>query len=165
MRPRLGRWLAAAVLLAAATGYVVVNTSSHDPARWHVDPATVRLNGKPNEYLAAPRGTTADPADAETRLYPESPRALLARFDAIARAQTRTAVVAGDLDSLMITYVQRSRIGTYHPASKFTDTQYVICSAWLNPSRNASPNPIYYVGIDVGRTLAWESSQRGKSSP
>ncbi len=110
MRPRLGRWLAAAVLLAAATGYVVVNTSSHDPARWHVDPATVRLSGKPNEYLAAPRGTTADPADAETRLYPESPRALLARFDAIARAQPRTRVVAGDLDSLMITYVQRSRV-------------------------------------------------------
>jgi len=110
VRPRLGRWLAAAVLLAAATGYVVVNTSSHDPARWHVDPATVRLSGKPNEYLAAPRGTTADPADAETRLYPESPRALLARFDAIARAQTRTRVVAGDLDSLMITYMQRSRV-------------------------------------------------------
>ena len=110
MRRRLGRWLAAAVLLAAAAGYVVINTSSHDPARWHVDPATVRLSGKPNEYLAAPRGTTADPADAETRLYPESPRALLARFDAIARAQTRTRVVAGDLDSLMITYMQRSRV-------------------------------------------------------
>ena len=109
-RPPLARWPAAAVLLPAATGTVVVNTSSHDPARWHVAPATVRLNGKPNEYLAAPRGTTADPADAETRLYPESPRALLARFDAIARAQTRTRVVAGDLDSLMITYMQRSRV-------------------------------------------------------
>ncbi len=110
MPPRLGRWLAAAVLLAAATGYVVINTSSHDPARWHVDPATARPGANPNEYLAAPRGDTAAPADAQTRLYPESPRALLARFDAIARAQTRTRVVAGDLDSLMITYVQRSRV-------------------------------------------------------
>ena len=110
MRRRLGRWLAAAVLLAAAAGYVVINTSSHDPARWHVDPATARPGGSPNEYFAAPRGTTAVPADAETPLYPESPRALLARFDAIARAQPRTMVVAGDLDSLMITYVQRSRI-------------------------------------------------------
>ncbi len=117
MRPRLGRWLAAAVLLAAATGYVVVNTSSHDPARWHVDPATVRPGGNPNEYLAAPRGTTADPADAETRIYPESPRALLARFDAIARAQPRTRVVAGNLDSLMITYHQLTHIGTSHSAS------------------------------------------------
>jgi uncharacterized protein (DUF1499 family) len=110
VRPRLGRWLAAAVLLAAATGFVVVNTSSHDPARWHVDPATVRLSGKPNEYLAAPRGTTAAPADIETPLYSESPRDLLVRFDAIARAQPRTRVVAGDPDSLMITYVQRSRV-------------------------------------------------------
>ena len=115
MRPRLGRWLAAAVLLAAATGYGVINTSGHDPARWHVDPATARPGGNPpgtnqNEFFAAPRGATAAPAAAETRLYPESPRALLARFDAIARAQTRTRVVAGDLDSLMITYMQRSRV-------------------------------------------------------
>jgi uncharacterized protein (DUF1499 family) len=110
VRPRLGRWLAAAVLLAAGTAYAVINFVEDDPARWHVDPATVRLSGKPNEYLAAPRGTTADPADAETRLYPESPRALLARLDAIARAQPRTRVVAGDPDSLMITYMQRSRV-------------------------------------------------------
>ncbi len=110
MQPRLGRWLAAAVLLAAATGYVVINTSGHDPARWHVDPAAARPGSNPNEYLAAPRGATAAPADAQTRLYLESPRALLARFDAIARAQPRTRVVAGDPDSLMITYVQRSRV-------------------------------------------------------
>ncbi len=110
MRPRLGRWLAAAVLLAAATGYAVINASSHDPARWHVDPATARPGANQNEYFAAPHGTTTVPADAETRLYQESPRALLARFDAIARAQPRTQVVAGDPDSLMITYVQRSRV-------------------------------------------------------
>ncbi len=107
---RLGRWLAAALLLAAATGYAVVNTSSHDPARWHVDPATARPSAKPNEFFTAPRGATAAPANLETRLYPSSPRALLARFDAIARAQPRTRVVSGDLDSLMITYVQRSRV-------------------------------------------------------
>ena len=110
MRPRLGRWLAVAVLLAAATGFFVINSSSHDPARWHVDPATARPGANPNEYFAAPNGTTAAPADAETRLYPERPRALLARFDAIARAQPRTQVVAGDPGSLMITYVQRSRV-------------------------------------------------------
>jgi uncharacterized protein (DUF1499 family) len=33
----------------------------------------------------------------------------LARFHLFARAQPRTGIVAGDLDSLMITYVQRSR--------------------------------------------------------
>ena len=55
-------------------------------------------------------GATAAPANLETRLYPSSPRALLARFDAIARAQPRTRLLAGDPDSLMITYVQRSRV-------------------------------------------------------
>ncbi len=110
MRRRLGRWLVGAVLLAAATGYGVISTSGHDPERWHVDPAAALPGGKANEFFAAPPGTTAAPAEAQTRLYPESPRALLARFDAIARAQPRTRVVAGDPDSLMITYVQRSRV-------------------------------------------------------
>ena len=62
-----------------------------------------------NDFLAAPAGTTLVPADLETRLYPESPRALLIRFDAMAQAQPRIRVVAGDPDGLMITYVQRSR--------------------------------------------------------
>ena len=107
---RLGRWLSAAVLLSLATAFAVINLSGHDPARWHVDPSTARPSGKPNEHLVAPPGTTAAPTDAQTRLYSESPRDLLARFDAIARTQPRTKLVAGDLDGLMITYVQRSRI-------------------------------------------------------
>ena len=110
MRPRLGRWLAAAVLAGARAGEVGGNPSRHGRARGRDDAAAGRLRGKPKEGLAGPGGTTAAPADAETRLYPGSPRALLARFDAIARAQTRTRVVAGDLDSLMITYMQRSRV-------------------------------------------------------
>ena len=44
---RLGRWLAAAAVLAAAAGYGLVNTSGHDPARWHVDPATARTGANP----------------------------------------------------------------------------------------------------------------------
>ena len=81
MLRRLGRWLSAAVLLTVATAVAVINLSA-----------------------------TAAPADTETRLYPEQPRDLLARFDAVTRLQSRTRVVAGDLDSLMITYVQRSRV-------------------------------------------------------
>jgi hypothetical protein len=97
------------MLLAAVVTYAVINGAGHYPARWHSDPATLRLRGTPNEFLAAPPGTTAAPTGAETPLYVESPRALLARFDAIAQAHPRVSVVAGDLDSLMITYVQRSR--------------------------------------------------------
>ena len=110
MRRRLRYWVVAALLLPAAAAFAVINISGHDPARWHVDPATVRPGGKPNQYLAAPPGATVAPSDARTLLYQESARVLLARFDAIARAQPRTQVVAGNLDSLMITYVQRSRV-------------------------------------------------------
>ncbi|MHA1527422.1 MAG: hypothetical protein ACTSVG_00265, partial [Alphaproteobacteria bacterium] len=63
MRRRPGRWLVVAVLLAAATGYGVINTSGHDPARWHVNPAAARPGTHPNEYFVAPRGATAAPAE------------------------------------------------------------------------------------------------------
>ena len=113
MLGRLARWLTAALILAAAAGYVVVRASGHDQARWHVDPAQMRPGVQAaallNDFLAAPAGTTMVPADLETRFYPESPRALLTRFDAIVRSQPRIRVVAGDPGSLMITYVQRSR--------------------------------------------------------
>jgi uncharacterized protein (DUF1499 family) len=103
------RWLAAALILAGAAGYSVIRFSADDPARWHVDPARVQPGDRSNDFLAAPAGTTKVPADLESRLYPESPRALLARFDDMAGSQPRVRVVAGDPDSLMITYVQRSR--------------------------------------------------------
>jgi uncharacterized protein (DUF1499 family) len=105
----LVRGLSAAILIAGVVGYAVINTSRDYAPRWHVDPSRVELRGTPNEFLAAPRGTTSGRANMETLLYPESPRTLLARFDTIARAHPRTSVVAGTLDSLIITYVQRSR--------------------------------------------------------
>jgi uncharacterized protein (DUF1499 family) len=105
----VARGLVGAVLVFSIIGYGVINSAGHYAVRWHVDPSTVEPRGTPNEYFVAPRGTTSAPTDADTPLYRESPHALLARFDAIARAQPRTSVVAGDLDSLIVTYVQRSR--------------------------------------------------------
>jgi uncharacterized protein (DUF1499 family) len=110
MLRRLVRMAAAALVLAAAAAYAAINLSSHDPARWHLDPAAVTMRGTPNEYLAAVPGVTAAQPHFLAAIHPQSPRALLACFDAIARARPRVAVVAGDVDSLMITYVQRSRI-------------------------------------------------------
>lgn len=107
---RLIRWLAAAVLLAAVTGYAVVNLSGHDPERWHVDPAESPLRHTPNEFLAAPEGITALSPHLETAVYPERPEELLARFDDIVRAAPRTRHVAGDVDSGMVTYVQRTPV-------------------------------------------------------
>jgi len=110
---RLGRWLAVALGLAAGAGWLAVNLGTDDPAAWHVDPATIALRGTPNEILAAVPGATAAVPQIPLAIEPESPEALLARFDAIARAQPRVTVLAGSVAEGMITYVQRSRLVHY----------------------------------------------------
>ena len=107
----LVRFLAAALVIAAVVAYAVINGAGHYPARWHNDPATIALRGTPNEFLAAsiPGLTEATPHLLYV-IHRTSPRALLACFDGIARARPRVTVVASDVDHLMITYVQRSRL-------------------------------------------------------
>lgn len=78
---------------------------------WHVDPLTVARTGKPNDYLAAPPGLTATPPDRAVPVFAETPEALLARFDAIARAAPRVQVVVdGQPSTPWATYVQRSAV-------------------------------------------------------
>ncbi len=113
MLRRIGRWLLVALGLAAVAGWLVVNLAPDDPAAWHMDPATITLRGTPNEILAAVPGTTAAVPQIPLAAEPESPEALLARFDAIARAQPRVTVLAGSVAEGMITYVQRSRLVRY----------------------------------------------------
>lgn len=108
MLGRTLRWMAVALLVVLGAGYAAINLTTHDPERWHLDPASVELRGTPNEFLAAPPGTTEAEPDMATGVYAGSPQDLLARFDTVARAQPRTQVVAGDAASGMITYVQRT---------------------------------------------------------
>lgn len=102
--------------IAAALAVVLVGLSigiravGHDPATWHVDPATAERTGAPNDYLVAPAGTTAAPPDRTADTLAANPRALLFLFDAIASNAPQTEVVAGSLDDLHITYVQRSLV-------------------------------------------------------
>ena len=110
MLGRALRWIALALVIVLAAAYGAINLSGHDPDRWHVDPAAIELRGTPNEFLAAPEGTTQAVPDMETPIYPDRPEALLARFDDVARAQPDTQRVAGDVDSGMITYVQRTPV-------------------------------------------------------
>ena len=107
-RRRVLRWLTGALILAALAAWLVINYSPDDPARWHLDPATIVLRGTPNEYLAAPRGTTAVPPGLVAVIHPLEPTALLGCFDRIARAGPRVQVLGGSVRELMITYVQRS---------------------------------------------------------
>ena len=109
MVPRWLRFALGAALVAAATGCMMIRAAGHDPARWHVDPATAERTGKPNDYLVAPEGTTAAPVDRVLGVLGESPAAVMARLDAVARAAPRTEVVAGTPEELFVTYVQRSK--------------------------------------------------------
>ena len=110
MRRRLIRWLASALTLAAVAGVAVINLSKDDPARWHVYPGVIVLRGTPNEFLAAAPGTTAAAPHLVIPVLPGAARDVLGCFDRVARARPRVAALAGDVDSLSITYVQRSRI-------------------------------------------------------
>jgi len=93
-RRRVLRWVAGALILATLAAWLVITFSPDDPARWHLDPATIALRGTPNEYLAAPPGTTAASPSLAAAIHPSEPTALLACFDGIARAHPRVQVLA-----------------------------------------------------------------------
>ena len=106
---RILKWLVVAVLVAIAGLAVTMRVVSDDPAVWHVDPATAERTGQPNDYLVAPEGMAAARADRVAKVHDTEPRALLFQLDAVARP-AGARVVAGSVDDLWITYVQRSMI-------------------------------------------------------
>lgn len=106
---RFLRWSALGLFLAASVAYYLINNAGHDAPRWHRDPATVERADSPNDFLAAPPGTTQAPIDAEAPIFAEQQDTLLARFDQIVRDQPRVEVIAGSIEEGMITYTQRSR--------------------------------------------------------
>ncbi|MCA0872027.1 DUF1499 domain-containing protein [Seohaeicola saemankumensis] len=76
--------------LVVAIGYVRLAPS--DPVKWHVSPEASQ---------------DRDFARGVTRVLETGPGGL-ARFDAIARTTPRTVVLAGSVDTGMVTYVTRS---------------------------------------------------------
>ena len=153
VRRRALRWMSGAIILAALAAYLVVKFSPDDPARWHLDPATIALRGTPNEYLAAPSGTTAASPELVAVVHPKDPRSLLACFDGIARTQPRVEVLAGSIDELMITYVQRSAL------IEFPD--YITAKAV--PAQDGAGLIVYSrsryghgdFGVNAKRVIAW----------
>ena len=105
---RLLKWLVIIVLLVTAGLAVGLRSMPDDPAAWHVNPATAERTGKPNDYLVAPEGATAATPDVIAKIHETDPKSLLFQLDAIARPQSD--VVAGSVDELAITYVQRSTV-------------------------------------------------------
>ncbi len=93
------------VLVAFGIGFVLwVRFARDDAARWHVDPLTAVLSGKPNQYLLKPENAPVFDMDA---------RSLAVVFDAMAQAQPDVQLLAGSIDGLWLTYVQRSALMRY----------------------------------------------------
>ena len=106
---RILKWLAIIVVLATAGAAVTFRMVGDDPAMWHKDPATTERTGKPNDYLVAPDGAASAKPDLVSKVHASEPRDLLFQFDAIAQP-SGAKIIAGSVDELWITYVQRTMI-------------------------------------------------------
>lgn len=98
-------WFISRVLLLLVV--VIVGTAlfmriiGHDPAQWHVEPASVTLSGKPNEYLIAGRDAIRFDATPET---------VSTAFHEIATAEPGARLIAGNPDQGWMTYVVTSKL-------------------------------------------------------
>ena len=101
-------WGALALVVLTVVAAIFFRMAGSDPAAWHVDPTTADRTGKPNDYLAAPAGVTEATADIETEPREIPTEELMFLFDAIARNAPRTDVLAGSVEGMHVTYVQRS---------------------------------------------------------
>lgn len=110
---RIGKvlvWLLGLGLVVALAGAIYVRTVSDDPAQWHVDPTVAERTGRPNDFLVAPPSFSAAVPDVEAAVHALPPRELLFLLDSVASQSAGASILAGSLDDLWITYVQRTAI-------------------------------------------------------
>lgn len=90
--------------------YYKVQTVTHDPAVWHVDPLTVPPSPTPNSYRVAPPEFTEYPVGRPAPIYAADARTVAAAFDKFVMKQPRVQRVAGSVNEGWITYVQRTEV-------------------------------------------------------
>ena len=122
-------WSAGFLVVLGMAGLIGVRSAKHDPALWHVDPADTAPTNKPNTALAAPVGSTRIEPDIVLKATTKTSVELLAALDGVARSEPRVEVLAGDIGSGMITYVQRSTIVGF--------PDYISVSAVETPAGNS----------------------------
>lgn len=103
-------WILAIAIALPVAASIYFRTVSDDPAVWHADPLTATRTGSPNDYVVAPPGLRDD-ADRVAGVHPIPPKDLLFQFDSVASPTSRR--LAGSLDDLHITYVQRTPLMGY----------------------------------------------------
>lgn len=108
MKPVL-KW-GALILAGTALGAAIyIRMATEDPAEWHVDPTEAGRTGQDNDYLVAPQGVAKAQPDRVSRIHGTDPRSLLFQLDAVARPSGAERL-AGSIDDLWITYVDRSLV-------------------------------------------------------
>ncbi|MGE5148257.1 MAG: DUF1499 domain-containing protein [Candidatus Eiseniibacteriota bacterium] len=76
-----------------------------------VDFKTLRLSGRPNQWLALPPGFAGATAPhAESPVFPVAPRVLIQAVKQLATEEPRTALVRGDAGTGQAEFVARSRV-------------------------------------------------------
>jgi len=97
------------ILAALGIGLMLwVRSAKDDLQVWHVDPLRVVKEGKPNQYLMLPDGKTS-----QSPVFEVSALELAGAFDRVAMAQPRVSLLAGSVEELWMTYVQRTALMRY----------------------------------------------------
>ncbi len=105
---RMAIYLVVAVLLLIGAFYVRAVTASDVPEDWHIDPLTVERPASPNTYYVAPQGIVESLVDLEAPVY-AAPAAIMAQaFNEYVLTQPNTKRLAGSVEELWLTYVQRT---------------------------------------------------------
>ena len=80
-------------------------------ADFPVDFKTLRLSGRPNQWLVLPPGFAgAATPDAESPVFPVSPRTLMQAVKRLATEEPRTELAHGDAGNGQAAFVARSRV-------------------------------------------------------
>lgn len=131
----MGRWIVILWLILAAVVVVLgyIRLAPSNPAQWHVTPEfTVNRNMK----------------GGAVRIVENAPDGL-ARLDRIARATPRTEVLAGSVESGMVTYITRTRmIGFPDYTTAWQDGDRLVVHARLRFGRSD-------FGVNRARIEGW----------
>lgn len=144
--------------VAAVAGGVYFRRAADDPARWHVDPLTAVKPDSPNAALIRPEG-----GDAAARVYPVSPAELAAALDAAAMAEPRTTRIAGEPQSLWMTYVQRSALWGFpdYISVKVLPAEGGATWAAFSRARYGYSD----MGVNAARLARWQAEVQARLTP
>jgi len=107
---RMAIYMVIAILLVIGAFYARAVTASHDPAEWHIDPLTAERPATPSTYLVAPQSMAEARVDLEAPIY-AAPAAVMANaFNDYVITQPNALYLAGEVDQLWLTYVQRTPV-------------------------------------------------------